>query len=370
MHLRRRHRLAAPALAVSLLSTTLPASAFAGPPQAPPTVLGLEGEAAAEQAAFDLTLALRAELDRRELGGGKDMSLLELKLTMGCEGNDAACLAEGGKTLEATELVYGSVTPAGDGFKVSLSKLDVAGANVTGSASASPGPDAFGSAEGIEGLAKDLIDQLYGAEKSAPVAAAPVTEGPPPEAQPTDEPAVEETRADTADGKYELGYQGKQTPTWKWVGLGVSGGLMVGALGGAIGTTLAIGPNGSLRTELDDAADDSLTDDSPTNDVDRNRVDDVCAFAREEINPDTEPGAVRNSSVTEVCNRADNYATGATVSWIATGVFAASTVAFTVLLFVHQKDRRAARLLNEHELRLGGAPLPGGGFAASGRIRF
>ena len=78
---------------------------------------------------------------------------------------------------------------------------------------------------------------------------------------------------------------------------------------------------------------------------------------------------IANADVTRVCIKADNLATAATASWIATGVFAASTVVFTTLLFVHKDKKTAAKLL-EHDVGLGGAPLRDGGFVLGGSLRF
>jgi len=336
-----------------------------------PTVLGIEKSSDAdEQAAFDLTEALRAEMGKRDKGGGSDLSLLELRLTMGCEGNDPSCLAEGGKTIDAEELIYGSVIGQPDGYRVKLERLDVASQSVVGSTERTVPADAFTSVEGLEALAAALVDEVYGVAPPPP-AAVPVDAELPPDPEtttegPSEREPSEEVKADTSN---LIWGRDPDPPTWKWVGLGVSAGLAAASLGTAIGTTIAVGPNGSVRRDLDAAADDSLGDNSPSNDVDRRAVDDVCAFAREEINPQQEPGAVRNAEVTKVCNRGDALATTATATWITSGVFLVSTAVFTTLLFVRKADR-TARALRTHEVAFGGAPTRDGGMMLGGKFSF
>src|SRR5690606_1959773 len=88
------------------------------------TVLDLEGDDDAKAAA--LTRALRGQFAARGVGGGKEMSAIELKLTMGCDDPPApACMASGGKTLGVKQMVYGTLKKAGAGFAVDLVLLDV-----------------------------------------------------------------------------------------------------------------------------------------------------------------------------------------------------------------------------------------------------
>ena len=42
--------------------------------------------------------------------------------------------------------------------------------------------------------------------------------------------------------------------------------------------------------------------------------------------------------MTEICNKADALTATATATWIGTGVFAASTAVFAVLLFTHKAE--------------------------------
>jgi hypothetical protein len=73
------------------------------------SVLSLEGDDPAK--AVGLSKALQSEFTRRGFSGGREMSLAELKLTMGCdEPPSAACLASGGKTLGVDRMIYGTLT--------------------------------------------------------------------------------------------------------------------------------------------------------------------------------------------------------------------------------------------------------------------
>src|SRR5262245_26901882 len=79
----------------------------------PASVLGLESDDG--NAGEALTKALRKAFAKRGLAGGQEMSLSELRLTMGCSGDDPKCLAEGGKAIEVQRLVYGTLKKTGGG---------------------------------------------------------------------------------------------------------------------------------------------------------------------------------------------------------------------------------------------------------------
>src|SRR5688572_11569947 len=111
-------------LATSMVTIALPTTAAArqgltvttlgaAVVDAPASVLGLEGSDG--KAADALTEALRKAFNARGYGGGEEMSLSELRLTMGCEKNDDACLAQGGESLGVRRLIYGEPKPAGGG---------------------------------------------------------------------------------------------------------------------------------------------------------------------------------------------------------------------------------------------------------------
>ncbi len=337
----------------------LPASAFAAP-----IVLGLEGEE--DKTADVVTGALRKELEGRGDMDEQKMSLLELKLTMGCDGNDPNCLSEGGSTMGVDEMIYGRIDAKGEGYVIKLERLDVAGKKVVGSTSMEVTPADIGAGK-LDGTAKRLIDGVYGVEPEPEpvVPAGPVvTDGG--EEPPAKGRGNRNKDKDTDEG---TGGDGK-IPTWKWIGLGVSGGLMAASVGVAAWSTLSIREGGPIKTELVDAAEASLLDDKDLNDVDPDVVSDLCATAREEPNPD-EPGAVRNASMVEICNKGDRRAKVATATWVTTGVFAASTVVFAVLIATDKSRRgggKNARL--DRGVRLGVAPTTDGGFFVGGGMRF
>lgn len=350
-------RLVATATALTLsvgATTLLPATAHA----TKTTFLGVEGEGPRVQALAD---ALRWELGQRGRDDGNTMSLAELELTMGCGRDDVGCYAQGGQTLGSEELVYAVMSKTGGGFEITLTTVNVGLASV-GKKVTKTLTDKDLTDAALAGTATMLLNALY--EVQATEADKP------PEDEVTPSEPVEEVEDEEPkrEGSLVWGPYSPR-PRWKPVGVGVMGGLTVAALGTAIGTTIAIGPNGPIRKDLLAAAAASLEDDRPPNDIDPNMAGDLCQAARRPPNPD-KPDEVTNGAVTKVCNKADAVATVATVSWVATGVFAVATVAFTVLLFVHKDDSKAAARLHRRGVQLGGVPLPGGGFAFSGGLKF
>lgn len=356
---------AAFALSFGLLAAT-PGVALA---EGKTTFLGLEGEGDPVAALSD---AIRWDLNQRGRDDGNTMSLAELKLTMGCGDNDLPCLAQGGQALGSSEFVFGTMTKAGDKWTIELQSLDIATGKLNNAVQRQVTTEDLGEAS-LGKTAASLIDELYKVQSST-TDTPPAGDGDGTDPVPDDgtddasEPSDEQVdQPGSSDGKLIWGPYSPR-PKWKFIGLGVSGGLTLAALGTAIGTTIVIGPNGSSRKDLLAAAEASLTDDKPSNDIDPNTAADLCTLARQP--PDeSKPNEVTNAEVTRVCIKADNLATVATVSWIATGVFAASTVVFTTLLFVH-KDKRAAAKLIEHDVGFGGAPLRDGGFVLGGSLKF
>lgn len=340
-------------LTTSLLATSFPGSAAALAKDA--SVLGLESEDA--DAAKKLTAALRKVFAARGIGGGQELPLVELKLTMGCEGDDVACLAEGGKTLGVDKLVYGHLRPAaGGGYSIDLQLLNVTDAKVERDVSADVGVEDL-APDAIDQTAENIVARMYD-EEAPPL---PSTGDAMEETEPTDVQPNE-------GGKLVWGKQ-EHTPTWKWAGLGVSAGLAGVSLGTAIGTSLAIRRDGPVYNEMIEAAEDSLTDGKESNDVDPNSDADLCEEARRHPPGDPDPDTVTNAAVTRVCNKADALAKTATATWITTGVFAASTAVFAVLIYVHREQPDAAAL-RRRGLTLGVAPTPDGGFLVGGGMRF
>ncbi|MFV8750398.1 hypothetical protein ACNOYE_07590 [Nannocystaceae bacterium ST9] len=356
-------RLTASVTALTLsvgLSTALPTSAIAGQLDSKTTFLGLEGEGDKVQALAD---ALRWELGQRGRDDGRTMSLAELEMTMGCGDDDIGCYAQGGQTLGSEELVYGTLTKTGAGWTVQLTTIDVAQAQVTKTVSRELTEKEL-TESAVAATAASLLNDLY--EVQATESDKPPEEDDSGVVPPPPEDGVDEVEEKKEGGLIWGAYSPR--PRWKLVGLGVTGGLTVAALGTAIGTTIAIGNNGPIRKDLLAAAQDSLDDDKPSNDIDPNSSSDLCQLARTPPDP-SKPNEVTNASVTKVCIKADNVATAATVSWVATGVFAVATVAFTVLLFVH-KDKPAASAMRKRNVRFGAAPVGGGGFMVGGGMNF
>lgn len=359
--MRRLHRftasVAAAALSFGLLAAT-PGIAFAADKT---TFLGLTGEG--DQVA-SLSDAIRWDLNQRGLDDGNTMTLAELQLTLGCGDDDLACFAQGGQTLGSSTLVFGDVKKVGNNYIIRLQALDVATAELTNSVEKTVPFTELGEAQ-LGATAAMLVDALLKigpADEPEPDDTAkgdgPI-EGP-------DEDAVAD-KGEPGTGKLVWGPYSPR-PAWKYAGLGVSGVLLLGGLGTAIGATVAIGENGPLRKDLLAEAEASLDDDKQSNDIDPNSDDDLCELARTPPDP-SKPNEVTNARVTEVCIKFDNTQTIATAGWIATGVFGATTVLFTTLLFVHKDKKTSAKLL-EHDVRFGAAPTRDGGFLLGGSLRF
>lgn len=324
------------------------------------TFLGLTGEG--EQVA-SLSDAIRWDLNQRGLDDGNTMTLAELQLTLGCGDDDLKCFAQGGQTLGSSSLVFGDVRKVGNNYLIRLQALDVATAELTNSIEKTVPFTELGEAQ-LSATAAALVDELFKV-------------GPAPEETPDETPDETPPGGETGpqldddeprgDGKLVWGPYSPR-PAWKYAGVGLSGALLLGGLGTAIGATIMIGENGPLRKDLLAEAEASLQDDKMSNDIDPNSNEDLCDLARTPPDP-SKPNEVTNARVTEVCIKFDNTSTLATVGWIATGVFAASTILFTTLLFVH-KDKKTAAKLNKHKVRFGGAPMRDGGMMFGGSFRF
>lgn len=341
-------------------AAVLPTDAIAGNP----TVLGLESDEEASTIATELTDALRRALVDRGFEPGAEMSLLELNLTLNCEDEDFACLAEGGKNLDASEIVYGSIVQNGQTEILTLTRIDVESQELLSTLRLPLQRNEI--EQNVDAVAKDLIAQLWKDDDAAgDTAAAAAADG---DDTGDDDDAEATPKSDDRD--WEWG-KDPNPPAWKWAGVGVSAGLAAASLGTAIATSLMV--TGGVRDDLLSEADASLDDDNPNNDIDRQQlIDDgidLCSYAREETDPENEPGAVRNANVTKICNRGNALATTATAGWIASGVFVVSTAVFTTLMFTRKKNKTAATL-HRHGFAIGGAPLAGGGMMVGGRLRF
>jgi len=323
------------------------------------TFLGLEGDADQVGALSD---AIRWDLNQRGMDDGSTMTLAELKLTMGCADDDLNCFAQGGQTLGSSQLVFGSVTKQGDDYFVVLQALDVEGSELVNRIERTVPSAELDEAE-LGKTAASLVDELYGL-------------APPPEPEEPDPVVTAEPEGPSEEPSDEVQYDDgplvwgpyKPRPGWKYAGLGISAGLMLGSLGTAIATTIMTGENGSATKDIKSAAEDSFDDEKTGNDIDPDGPD-PCAAADVRPDPDR-PNEVANAAVTQACIKADNLKTVATIGWIGTGVFAATTILFTTLLFVHRDKSQAAAKLHRHRVGLGGAPTRDGGVVFGGTFSF
>ncbi len=348
---------------------------------APASVLGLEAEDAAAGKA--LTAALRKAFAARGMSGGEELSLSEVKLTMGCEGDDPKCLAQAGESLGISRMIYGYLRKSGGGnFKVQVFVLDV-GQGLIEAETTVPVSAADLSSDRIDQTATAIVNSLYPDEEDGELP--PPIPGTETEPGDTDEPVVREKPQRESDyvwGRYS------PRPKWKWAGLGVGIGLLTaGVIVGAIGASKIRQPGGPLERELYKQADESLTDtygdvfgpDHPRanelneeNDINRAGGGNLCEMA--EKPPPGQPKLVTNSDVATVCRDIRVWTRLTNASWAAVVVGGVLTITFTTLLFVHkakpgtnarrERERRGPRLL-----RLDAGPTRGGVmFGGSGRF--
>lgn len=345
-------RLSPPATALSLalaLSLSLPSTAAAAPVAGKGSVLTLEGDDPAKAVA--LTKALQSEFAARGVGGGRDMSLSELKLTMGCdEPPSPKCLAEGGRTLGVDNMVYGSLAKSGGGYVVQLNLLEVGGASVKESVTAEYPASALEAGQ-VQATAKDLVGRVLGAEKTE----APV----PAETEPEPEPQPEAGKSKLVWGRY------KDQPKWKKAGLAASATVAVLAFGAGIGLFMAWRkPNGPVFKKMLQLAEDSYDNKSTDDDVRYGEGEDICRNARAPLGD-----GVTNAAVANQCTRGENMAKATTGMLVLGGVALASTLAFTTLMFVHRESPGMAKM-RKHGVNFGAAPTFGGGVMFGGGMRF
>jgi hypothetical protein len=342
------------------------------------SLLGLESDDAAAGAA--LTKALRKAAAKRGLSGGPDMSLVEMRLTMGCEGNAEACLTEGGKAIEVEQLVYGDLRKTGGSYKVSLYLLDVGKGSIASNTTV-PLSAADLSPDKIDATATKIIQSLLPKETDDEVLPPTGDDTTPPEVEPDPDPQPE---PEPRDRKYEWGLQ-KPIPKWKKVGLGVTAGVGGAAMiaGIAMQVVLSTKLRKDLLDEVDASADDDgdgildvddmddpstpMFDEANENNTISRGEKDLCKAAR--VSPMND-GNVTNAKVTEVCNVASGVQAGRTAAFVAGGVLLAGAVVFTILLFVHKKKGGAAEAMHRRDLRIGATPMPRGGFSGGVGFRF
>lgn len=336
---------------------------------APASVLGLEGEDG--EASKNLTDALRKAFAVRGYGGGEEISLVELRLTFGCENDEPSCLSEGGQALSVDRLVFGYLRPTGDGnYQLELQILDVGGAIIEKQTS-TPVKGTDLEPDRIDATATEIVNSLFPEETDSEVIPTPTPlgeEGDPGESTDPGETVKDEPRR----SKIKFGLE-DNPPRWKKVGLGISIGVAAVGLTAALAFGIPVlrskNKRGRLYEELVTAAETSLTDNKDLNDVDPTLMEngqaiDLCATARAEPDPVAQPGSVRNGEMTEICDRGDTYEKIANAGWAVFGVGAASTLVFTGLLFVHREKPAAAAMLR-HGLTIGATPVRGGAAVGS-----
>jgi len=345
------------ALAVSVGSTTLATPAFAANRVAagaataamavPASVLGLDGDDTKASAA--LTGALRRAFETRGFSGGEEISLVEMRLTMGCDNLEPACMAEGGEALSVEKLVYGNLQTQGEGqYQLDLQLLDVTAGRVINQTSEPITADDL-KPDTIDARALTIADTLLGIEEET---GPDEVDTPVPATDPTgdkdDEPK---------EGKYWFG-RDKDGPGWKKAGLGVGLGLTVVSIG--LGVGFGVVGIKKKEEEVTDAV--IATEDNPAIAIDRTaRQQDqnaICDAALENTDPN-DPDAVYNEAVGTPCRAGRRFATVASAAWVGIGVGVATTAVFSVLLLVHKK-KPGAQAMKRHQLRLGAAPSRGG----------
>ncbi|MCA9650985.1 MAG: hypothetical protein KC501_13800 [Myxococcales bacterium] len=348
------------------------------PDSAAGSVLGLDSDDT--KTGMALTTALRKAFANRGLSGGEEISLEEMRLTMGCDNDSVACLSSGGQTLGVRRLVFGYLRTTGKGkLQLDIQILDTESGSLESQASIDLTKSQL-SAGSIDQTATDIVNQLMPTETDesdlppgGPDLPVEVDEGG------EGDPALPDEGPPPKEGKIYFGLE-KPTPGWKWAGFGTSLGLTLLAGGAAIGMGVWLTTKeGGFRKKLLTAAEDSLTDNNGLNDVDPNLPEgvDLCEFARSRpVDPNTneplgQPGQVRNASVVEVCNLGADIQRGQLAAGIGAGVFGVSTLVFTGLLFIH-KRKPAADAMLRHNVRLGLGPTLDGnrGLTLSGGMRF
>jgi len=343
------------------------------PQEAPASVLGLDGKD--DKAAEKLTAALRKAFANRGLSGGEEISLEELRLTMGCDNDGVACLSQGGRTLGVRRLVFGYLEPTGGGYQLDIQILEVEGGKLESNASLQLSKADL-SDKAIEQTATDVVNTLMPAD-TADAEIAPRADPLPEIDEPEIEPDPPEEKKEPRESKYEFGFD-RPLPTWKKAGFATSLGLTVLAGGTTIGMAVYLRAKSvGFRKKLLAMAEESVMDEKALNDVPTSlpETTNLCDYAKARpVDPETgeplgEPGQVRNAGIVRLCGDADDVRQAQLAAGISTAVFGAATIAFTVLMFVH-KRKPAAAAMRRHQVQLGVAPNPEGGLSIGGGLRF
>lgn len=368
-------------LASAIMATSIPAAAAAAttaealpllrlaPEDAPASVLGLDSKDTG--AGKKLTTALRKAFANRGLSGGEEISLEEMRLTMGCTNDGVACLAEGGKTLGVRRLVFGYLGPSGKGYQLDIQILDVDAGTLESQASMELSKRDLSDGN-IDATATTIVNTLMPAQEAD--ADLPPRPDPLPDIEPDPEPEPEQPPRE--DSKIWFGLE-KPTPRWKWAAFGTSLALTLAAAGVSIGTAVWINAKDNaswgFRPDLIKAAQASLSNDSAFNRVDPMMSGDLCEYNRRDDNGELlmagdGPGA-RDVGVGNVCNKGQDRILLLKITGAATGVFGLTTLVFTGVLLIH-KNKPSSDAMLRRGLRLGVAPRPEGGLTFGGRLRF
>ncbi|MEX1362603.1 MAG: hypothetical protein AB1Z98_05715 [Nannocystaceae bacterium] len=379
----------AAAVAVALVGTSLPVVAAEAPvpltllraaasPQdtaAPASVLGLDSDDG--KAGRTLTIALRKAFANRGLSGGEEISLEEMRLTMGCDNDSASCLAAGGQTLGVRRLVFGYLRSVGKGkYQLDIQILDTEASALEAQASVDLTKSQLSSGN-VDATAVEIVNQLMPAE-SSDSDLPPRTDPLPVVDEDEDEDQEPIVEPEPRESRIKFGLE-KPTPRWKWVGFGTSLGLTVLAGGATIGMGVWLTmKNGGFRARLLEEADASERDTNPTNDIPSNLPTgtDLCAVAASrptdsEGNPLGDEGEITNEAVFKVCRNGRYVRYAQIASGVGTAVFGLSTLVFTGLLLVHRRKPGVDAMVR-HRVQLGMSPnLDGrGGLSIAGGVRF
>ncbi len=359
------------ALGATVLTTTGPAVAAgtpltllrAAPDDAAASVLGLDSTD--NKTGRKLTVALRKAFANRGLAGGEEISLDEMRLTMGCTNDEASCLSEGGKMLGVRRLVFGYLRATNGTYQLDIQILDVDAGSFQAQESIEL-TKAQLSADNIDATATDIVNTLMPPEEAD--TDLPPRTSPLPEVEEEEIPA--EPDPPREKGIY-FGLQKPKTPKWKWAAFGTSLGLTALAGGTTIGMAVWLTANrGGFRRKLIRLSEESLTDTNDFNDVDPNSGEgaNLCEEA-ETVQPGPNGPVVTNGLITQHCRNAEDVQEAQRIVGITTAVFGVATLAFTAVLLVHKRKPMADAMLR-HNVTVGLGPSSDGGISLGGGLRF
>lgn len=307
-------------------------------------MLGLKGKDA--PAAEALTKALREAFADRQIGGGEDLSLEEVMLSMGCDRpGDAECMSQAGQALSVDRLIFGELhSVRGGDYRLEIFVLEVGGAQIEAQATTPLGPAAL-SSEQIEQTAIEIVNSLFPGGEDQTVVTGPAE-------TPMIEDQVEEPLPYLEESPPLVWGHYRPRPKWKWIGFGVGVGLAVIGTTGAIATGVLVNKS---NEDFEKAVADSLVDDVQANDLREVPGVDLCAAATRPLGD-----GVTNARAAEICSDGKKAETFNYVSFAVLGVGLATTIVFTTLLFVHRKDNTALRAMRERGFMFGAQPASRG----------